>query len=230
MPYRDSRNNLFYNMKTILEWLNEAKEQGYEWAEAAIRNYNCQWTGSSPKNKVNSLVRALEVAFSWSDSPEKEVVWRGVYDSLRTADAGYRVLSPTTPVTPIPLEDLIKDLGKLNIAIGNLEHNDTLKEPYRTQVYETTKASYEEQLAEVKAEIAKKLGIEPPKERKLIGWVMQNEDGGYSKRKVATFIKGDGGWSALGGISWSNITHEEAATLCDRLPKWDDDEPTPIYE
>ena len=27
-------------MKTILEWLEEAKQQGYDWADAAIRNYN----------------------------------------------------------------------------------------------------------------------------------------------------------------------------------------------
>ena len=214
-------------MKTVLEWLNEAKEQGYEWADAAIRNYNPDFT--TIKEREN-LTRAVGNAFSWQDSPEGHAYWEGVSASLRAADAGYRVLPLTTAVNSTSLEFLIEDLGKLNSALENLERNDTLKEPYRTQVYEATKASYEEQLAEVKAKIAKMLGIEPVKERKLIGWVVQNEDGGYSKRTAPNFIKHNGGWFALGVISWGNITPKEAAALCGRSPKWSDDEPTPIYE
>ena len=201
-------------MKTILEWLNEAKEQGYDWAEAAINNYIRQWAYSSPKNKVNSLVRSLEVAFVWSDSPEKEEFWHGVSESLRAAEEGDSTL----------IEYLIKDLGKLNSALENLAYNDALKEPYRTQVYDATKASYEEQLDEVKSEIAKNLGIEPPKERKLIGWVAADQDGNfwqYYKPK-----KGSVAW----GFRIRNITPEQAAALCYRLPQWNDDEPTPIYE
>ena len=208
-------------MKTVLEWLNEAKEQGYDWAEAAINNYIRQWAYSSPKNKVNSLVRSLEVAFVWSDSPEKEEFWHGVSESLRAAEEGDSTL----------IEYLIEDLGRLNSALKNLEYNDTLREPYRTQVYDATKASYEEQLAETKAEIAKRLGIEPQKERKLIGWAVQNEDGGYSKWMSPIFTKENDGWLAFGGGgSWSDITPEQAVELCDRLPKWSDNEPTPIYE
>lgn len=207
-------------MKTVLEWLNEAKEQGYDWAEAAINNYIRQWAYSSPKNKVNSLVRSLEVAFVWSDSPEKEEFWHGVSESLRVTVSGDSPL----------IEYLIEDLGKLNSALENLAYNDALKEPYRTQVYEATKASYEEQLAKVKEKIAKMLGIEPVKERKLIGWVVQSEDGGYSKYTAPNFIKEDDGWFAIGEGKWSDITTEEAAALCDRLPKWSDNEPTPIYE
>ena len=75
-------------MKTILEWLEEAKEQGYDWADAAIRNYIRHWTDASPKNKVDSLVRALDVAFLWSDSPEKEEFWHGVSESLRATVSG----------------------------------------------------------------------------------------------------------------------------------------------
>ena len=207
-------------MKTILEWLNEAKEQGYDWAEAAINNYIRQWAYSSPKNKVNSLVRSLEVAFVWSDSPEKEEFWHGVSESLRVTVSGDSPL----------IEYLIEDLGKLNSALENLAYNDALKEPYRTQVYEATKASYEEQLAKVKEKIAKMLGIEPVKERKLIGWVVQSEDGGYSKYTAPNFIKEDDGWFAIGEGKWSDITTEEAAALCDRLPKWSDNEPVAIYE
>ena len=214
-------------MKTILEWLEEAKEQGYEWADAAIRNYNPDFT--TIKESEN-LTRAVSNAFFWRDSPEGHAYWEGVSASLRAADAGYRVLPLTTAVNSTSLECLIEDLGKLNSALENLEYNETLKEPYRTQVFEATKASYKEQLAEVKVEIAKMLGIEFIKERKLIGWGVQNEDGGYSLRRLPVLIKGNGGWAVIGVESWSDITTEEAAVLCDRLPKWSDDEPIPIYE
>ena len=213
-------------IKTILEWLNEAKEQGYEWADAAIRNYNPDFTTVKERK---SLRDALAGAFAWDKSPEEHNYWEGVSASLRAADAGYRVLSPTTAMNSTSIECLIEDLGKLNKALENLEYNETLKEPYRTQVYEATKASYKEQLAEVKVKIAERLGIEPVKERKLIGWVVQNEDGGYSKYTVPNFIKEDDGWFAIGEEKWSDITPEEAVALCDRLPQWNDAEPTPIY-
>ena len=204
-------------MKPILEWLNEAKEQGYDWADAAIRNYDPKFT---TRKERESLKEALYGAFSWEGSPEKKEFWHGVSESLRATVSGDSTL----------IEYLIEDLGKLNNALGNLAYNDTLKEPYRTQVYEATKASYEGQLAEVKAKIAKSLGIEPVKERKLIGWVVQSEDGGYSKCTAPNFIKEDDGWFVIGGKNWSDITTEEAAALCDRLPKWSDNEPVAIYE
>jgi len=204
-------------MKTILEWLEEAKEQGYEWADAAIRNYDPKFT---TRKERGSLKEALAGAFFWEKSPENKEFWYGVSESLRATVSGDSTL----------IEYLIEDLEKLNNAIRNLAYNDTLKEPYRTQVYEATKASYEEQLAEVKTEVAKKIGIEPPKERKLIGWVVQNDDGGYCKYNAPNFIKGAAGWFARGGMDWTDITPEEAIALCGRLPKWSDDEPTPIYE
>ena len=213
-------------MKTVLEWLNEAKEQGYEWADAAIRNYDPEFT--TVKERA-SLRGALTRAFSWINSPEGEDFWCGVSVCLRSDEEMNGFPSTITPVTPTSLETLIEDLGKLNNALENLEYNEFLKEPYRTQVFEATKASYEEQLAETKTKIAKSLGIEPVKERKLIGWVVQNEDGRYSKRTALSFIKEDGGWATVWG-HWSNITPEEAMSLCSRLPKWNDDEPTPIYE
>ena len=207
-------------MKPILQWLEKAKEQGYDWADAAIRNYNCNY---AIIKETETLSAALIKAFSWRKSPEDFLYWDRVYESL------------ITPLHPIQvsltsLECLIKDLGKLNNALDNLEHNDTLKEPYRTQVFEATKASYEEQLVEVKAKIAGVLGIEPIKERKLVGCVVQNEDGGYSLRRLPVIIKGNGGWAVIGVESWSDITPDQAKALCSRLPKWSDNEPTPIYE
>jgi len=219
LPYCDSRNNLLYSMKTILEWLNEAKEQGYEWADAAIRNYDPKFT---TRKERESLKEALYGAFNWWESPEKKEFWHGVSESLRATVSGDSTF----------IEYLIEDLEKLNNALGNLAYNDALKEPYRTQIYEATKASYEDQFAEIKTEIAKKLGIEPPKERKLIGWVMQNEDGGYGKCMTPVFTKEGGQWLKDFWLIgwWSDITPEQAAALCCRLPQWSDDEPTPIYQ
>ena len=201
-------------MKTILEWLEEAKEQGAEWADAAIRNYNPNY---AIIKETKTLSAALIKAFSWRKSPEDYLYWNRVYEILTTP-------LPTAPVTPISLESLIEDLGRLNSALKNLEYITDLKEPYRTKVYDATKTSYEEQLAEVKAEIAKKIGIEPTKERKLIGWVAADQCGKiwqYNKPK-----KGSVAW----GFHISSMTPEQAIALCERVPLWDDTEPTPIYE
>ena len=48
-------------MKTVLEWFNEAKNQGYKWADAAIRNSN-NLNGENP-----DLATALAAAFVWRD-------------------------------------------------------------------------------------------------------------------------------------------------------------------
>ena len=72
--------------------------------------------------------------------------------------------------------------------------------------------------------------LEADKGKKLIGWIVQNKDGGYRKRTAPNFRKEAGGWCTLNGVSWSYITPGEAMALCDRLPKWSDDEPTPVYE
>ena len=200
-------------MKTILEWLNEAKEQGYEWADAAISNYDPKFM---PIRKTNSLIASLETAFVWGGSPEGYDYWRNVRESLRPAE------EEETPA----LEALIQELGELNNALRNIAYNDTLKEPYRTQIYDATKASYEEQLAEINAKIAGVLGIEPIKERKLIGWVATDQNG-IIWRRDNSLIKDDGYWERR---LEERLTPMQAMALCGRVPKWSDDEPTPIYQ
>ena len=200
-------------MKTILEWLNEAKEQGYEWADAAISNYDPKFM---PIRKTNSLIASLETAFVWGGSPEGYDYWRNVRESLRPAE------EEETPA----LETLIQELGELNNALRNIAYNDTLKEPYRTQIYDATKASYEEQLAEINAKIAGVLGIEPIKERKLIGWVATDQNG-IIWRRDNSLIKDDGYWERR---LEERLTPMQAMALCGRVPKWSDDEPTPIYQ
>ena len=67
------------------------------------------------------------------------------------------------------------------------------------------------------------LGIEPIKERKLIGWVVANEleqvylVRGPEKVKV--------GWNLT-----EPLTPEQAIALCGRVPKWSDEESIPVYE
>ena len=64
-------------MKTVLEWFNEAKNQGYKWADAAIRNSD-NLNGENP-----DLATALAAAFVWRDSPESDAYWRNIYHKLK---------------------------------------------------------------------------------------------------------------------------------------------------
>lgn len=64
-------------MKTILEWLNEAKKKGYDWADAAIEN------NINPEVYASSLSEALESAFVWADSPEERQYWFEIDRDLR---------------------------------------------------------------------------------------------------------------------------------------------------
>lgn len=63
-------------MKTVMEWLQEAKEQGHPWADAAIAN--C-YTADAQKE---SMDRALLAAFIWDDAPEGSEYWSRIYGEL----------------------------------------------------------------------------------------------------------------------------------------------------
>ena len=63
-------------MKTVLEWFNEAKKQGYEWADAAIEN------NENSECYANSLSESLEAAFVWADSPEERQYWFEIVQDL----------------------------------------------------------------------------------------------------------------------------------------------------
>ena len=64
-------------MKTVLEWLKDAKLNGYEWADAAIKN------NDNPEVYTSSLSKALQSAFVWADSPEKREYWFEIDQGLR---------------------------------------------------------------------------------------------------------------------------------------------------
>lgn len=70
------------NEKTVIEWLNEAKEQGYEWADAAIECC-ANYTPYKGDKKVEKLSRALSTSFLWHHTPESPQFWIDIFDDLQ---------------------------------------------------------------------------------------------------------------------------------------------------
>ena len=67
--------------KTILEWLEQAKADGYEWADAAIEN---TINDPSPAGHCfeESLYEALCGAFIFDETPQGEEYWQSISISL----------------------------------------------------------------------------------------------------------------------------------------------------
>ena len=63
--------------KTILEWLQQAKADGYEWADAAIEN--CK----NGKKDAQTLRAAIMYAFTWDETPQGAEYWHKIYKSLK---------------------------------------------------------------------------------------------------------------------------------------------------
>lgn len=64
--------------KTILEWFEEAKANGAEWVDAAIRNTLDLSGGSRLYKKKESLLKALSGAFIFMESPEGQEYWQAM--------------------------------------------------------------------------------------------------------------------------------------------------------
>lgn len=62
--------------KTILEWLQQAKAGGYEWADAAIAN--CRVKSAV----VESMAKAVYWGFVWGETPEGGNFWLGIHIEL----------------------------------------------------------------------------------------------------------------------------------------------------
>ena len=75
---------------TVLQWLEQAKAEGHEWADAAIENTlnDKPFTGD---NKCVSLSDALGGGFNWSESPQGIIYWSNIHDDI---------VSPNQPFTP----------------------------------------------------------------------------------------------------------------------------------
>ena len=63
--------------KTILQWFEQAKAEGLEWADAAIKNIEY------PSWNVNSMYKALEMGFVWSDTPQGFSYWCEIAESFK---------------------------------------------------------------------------------------------------------------------------------------------------
>ena len=64
-------------MKTIRQWFEQAKEKGYEWADAAL-----DYAQNNPfleDSMVDCLQYAVADGFSWEDTEEGEDYWFEVW-------------------------------------------------------------------------------------------------------------------------------------------------------
>ena len=68
--------------KSIREWLMEAKEQGYEWADKALENAEDADIGCGLEDLEISLSEALAGSFSWSLSPQGLTYWCDIHDKI----------------------------------------------------------------------------------------------------------------------------------------------------
>lgn len=130
-------------MKTILEWLNEAKHQGHEWADAAIRNHDPNFF---KKKNVLSLSDALLHAFNWDVAPEKDGYWESVFDSIEM----------TPDLTILELANMYEDS---KVSLNALKPDYEVKEPYRTQILEAYKSFYEDKIENIQKQIIDKIGL-----------------------------------------------------------------------
>lgn len=68
--------------KTILEWFEQAKENGAEWADKAI-NTTIELRGPERLNTMcTSPIRALMCAFAWDESQDGHEHWEKIAMSL----------------------------------------------------------------------------------------------------------------------------------------------------
>jgi len=65
--------------KKILEWLEQAKADGYEWADEAIEN--AMHHGLGHVDEI-SLSEALAGAFEWESSKQGHEYWEKIYVNL----------------------------------------------------------------------------------------------------------------------------------------------------
>jgi len=66
-------------LKTILEWLQQAKNEGYEWAESAINQIECD----NPLEFVDKMSESVLSAFTWRTSIEGLEYWIDICNGLK---------------------------------------------------------------------------------------------------------------------------------------------------
>lgn len=69
--------------RTVIEWLKQAKAEGYEWAERAQLAVKEQGTYEEGEPSVReNLSDALHCAFTWGDTFEGHKFWSRIYHAL----------------------------------------------------------------------------------------------------------------------------------------------------
>ena len=66
--------------KTVIEWLEQANAQGFEWANAAIENTHED--GHTASLTRYSLSEALSTGFRWRNSAQGIGYWIDIHDML----------------------------------------------------------------------------------------------------------------------------------------------------
>ena len=73
-------------MKTIKQWFEQAKEQGYEWADSALQYaedyYNPEDYDNPEDVMADSLLDAVAYGFFWYDTEEGEDYWFDIWKTL----------------------------------------------------------------------------------------------------------------------------------------------------
>jgi hypothetical protein len=67
--------------KTALEWFEEAKQKGHDWAQLAINNIS-----RSSLMKHSSMSKALALSFVWEETPEGLEFWGKLHDVVWTVE------------------------------------------------------------------------------------------------------------------------------------------------
>lgn len=247
-------------MRTIEQWLKKAKEDGYDWADAAIRNYNPKFAETQV---VDTLSDALNSAFDWQDSPEEEDFWYNIHKNLVNEEAFDATFTDT-------ISELITKYENIKTKLDTLQPDTSLRKPFRQAAFKVYKNSYTNEVEELAQQIAERIGFsdkyedlrkefeackktseevhnlyinEVKKNSESISIISQleKEIEFLKNRKLIGWITADAdeaiyshGNIEKGDEHWmlfsKELTSKEAIALCGRIPEWDDEEPIPIYK
>ena len=134
-------------MRTIKQWLEEAKQQGHDWADAAIRNY---YPDYSDDNTSDTLCYALLMAFDWEYSPEGDAFWSEIYEDLVNKES----LDDTDTIS-----ELVIRYMNTKIKLNTLQPDTSLSEPFRQAALKVYKNSYTNDLEDLAQQIAERIGF-----------------------------------------------------------------------
>lgn len=110
--------------KTILEWFQEAKEQGFEWADLAIAN-----TYQEVRDlKAQSIKSALLLAFVWHLSPQKSDFWSDIAEQIEKQEIKKEMKIETNDTTKFKVLQcksvFHKDLLYMRFVLEQVSDND----------------------------------------------------------------------------------------------------------